>query len=551
MKLPHRIVAVLLSLLLLAGCGGNAAPVQPSTASSTPSPAAEPSSASPEDELPEGALEAMAELARLYETCCQGRTLVNGCFSDGRRVYPTEHLAFGYLLEKGLLEPYKNQETGCWDVPYPLLDGVNRLFFQEVEPFYPSDLDNIAIFSGDVSGLSLPYTLGPGRDLRLERDRDDTIALTYHRRMEGKVLTPVTYQFVPHRAEEIPPELADLFAPGDTVYQIAGVTQRPDLLPGCAADIVEISTAEELLAAAERINAGDFADIHNTYRLTADIDLAGVAWTPMGRNLPVLEDGDERDPNPAGFSGTFDGQGHTIRNLTITEEQGRALMGWTAQNSPEQNYCGAGLFYAIGTEGVVQDLVLENASVLMPLEWPRAGGCAVGIVAAFCRGELRNVAVQGEVQGMDGVGGLAGTLTGPNFSQAGDTGVITGCTFDGKVTGHSDVGGLVGALHFGTLRNSTAYGVVTAAPVDNPYPEQIPGNIGGVVGHSVGGIVDNCHGGAEVRTLVSSRCVGGFCGLAEGGGICSSSVDAAKTAGWEPVDAYYRLEPEYPEVRVS
>ena len=47
---------------------------------------------------------------------------------------------------------------------------------------------------------------------------------------------------------------------------------------------IEIATAEELLAAAQRINQGREEELRDTYLLTADIDLAGAEWTPMGMN---------------------------------------------------------------------------------------------------------------------------------------------------------------------------------------------------------------------------------------------------------------------------
>ena len=52
--------------------------------------------------------------------------------------------------------------------------------------------------------------------------------------------------------------------------------------------VIEISTAEELLAAAERINESGYLQQNDTYLLTADIDLTGVEWTPIGFNKRVL-----------------------------------------------------------------------------------------------------------------------------------------------------------------------------------------------------------------------------------------------------------------------
>ena len=48
----------------------------------------------------------------------------------------------------------------------------------------------------------------------------------------------------------------------------------------------------------------DSDSLSKSYYLTADIDLSGWDWTPIGTSLP--------------FTGTFDGQGYVIKNLKIT-----------------------------------------------------------------------------------------------------------------------------------------------------------------------------------------------------------------------------------------
>jgi hypothetical protein len=76
-----------------------------------------------------------------------------------------------------------------------------------------------------------------------------------------------------------------------------------------------ISTVEQLAGLARIVNrpnsvnspAGGPPFGGKTIRLAADINLAGIEWTPIG-------DGS------AAFGGTFDGGGHTIANLTITEK---------------------------------------------------------------------------------------------------------------------------------------------------------------------------------------------------------------------------------------
>ena len=82
---------------------------------------------------------------------------------------------------------------------------------------------------------------------------------------------------------------------------------------------ITITTAEEL--------AGMANDLTADYILDADIDLAGIAWNPIGTYKPSGESEEEQEipASDAAFTGTFDGQGHTIRNLTIVGEDGIAV----------------------------------------------------------------------------------------------------------------------------------------------------------------------------------------------------------------------------------
>ncbi len=64
-----------------------------------------------------------------------------------------------------------------------------------------------------------------------------------------------------------------------------------------------INTAEELAGLADIVNSGTYAFAGATITLTADLDLSGHNWTSIGQDPP--------------FSGTFDGDGYTISNMTM------------------------------------------------------------------------------------------------------------------------------------------------------------------------------------------------------------------------------------------
>lgn len=66
----------------------------------------------------------------------------------------------------------------------------------------------------------------------------------------------------------------------------------------------EIGTADELFWFAEQVNSGNTSV---SAALTGDIDLGGKAWTPIGGGEWA-------------FSGTFDGNGHTVAGLSVTAD---------------------------------------------------------------------------------------------------------------------------------------------------------------------------------------------------------------------------------------
>lgn len=133
--------------------------------------------------------------------------------------------------------------------------------------------------------------------------------------------------------------------------------------------------------------------------LTADIDLTGKEWTPIGR--------------PRGYTGTFDGQGHTITGLNI---------------SPSED--AAALFHQINGDGTVMNLQLKDVTYNGVTAM---GGIAHGnygtITACSVTGTLTNRTNNGHV------GGIAAT----------NLGTITACWFSGTITGGSSIGGIAGS----------------------------------------------------------------------------------------------------------
>lgn len=141
-------------------------------------------------------------------------------------------------------------------------------------------------------------------------------------------------------------------------------------------------------------------------------------WTmPIGRW--VSEDG---VTSGVAFSGTFEGNGHTISGLYISLNSKKAF-NW-------------GLFAK--TKGTIKNLSLKNSYIA-----GLAGGNVGSIASSLEGGTLENV-YSNAILDVDTVriGGLTGLIEGRNMES-----VITNCWFDGGVTGRERVGGFVGNIN--------------------------------------------------------------------------------------------------------
>jgi hypothetical protein len=218
---------------------------------------------------------------------------------------------------------------------------------------------------------------------------------------------------------------------------------------GIPADPYQIWTLQEMNAIGTNSSNWD-----KCYKLMADIDMSALLRTPYN----II--GNEAAP----FTGTFDGNGHVIRNLTYTHSGGGYV----------------GLFGYTGSSSFIQNLGVEDAAI--------SGSVAVtGVLAGRNSGIIQSCYVTGSVSSSVDLGGMAGRNMGTisfchaNVSVNGANGIgglvgynpgsISNCYATGAVTGNDYVGGLV-AFHDGPqLSNCYATGTVTGT-----------GNVGGLVG---------------------------------------------------------------------
>ena len=227
-----------------------------------------------------------------------------------------------------------------------------------------------------------------------------------------------------------------------------------------------VTSADGLMNIAKLVNGGK-TDINIT--LTADIDLTGKDWTPIGTDYDNS------------YKGTFDGGGHTITGLTFTTND---------------EY--AGLFGWLNRAGTVKNVVMEGVQITSNQIY----GGSIGGVVGYSWGTIENCSVSGSVSGTVYVGGVVGVQIG---------GSITGCSSSATVKGTVDVGGVAGQTNSSaTLTACYATGNVTLEI--NPK-KNIAG--GGLVGMNAGSSLLACYATGNVTSTGSSTGyvhIGGFLG---------------------------------------
>ena len=292
-------------------------------------------------------------------------------------------------------------------------------------------------------------------------------------------------------------------------------------------------------------------DLTAHYQLTANIDLSeNKSWTPIGKFAGTAEDPDMPDPSVA-FTGTFNGGGHTISNLKITDTA-------TAR--------GVGLFGCTAGSAVISDLTVKNAAVSA-----KAGNgvaAVVGMALQTNDAAIKNVALVGDntISGISMVGGIVGggycgvesctasadivLLSGAGNSAGilagGMSDMGTGCSIvscdvtggaisvgDGSGGSVSVVGGLAGcATDYKAIKNCSVDNVTITAPKGSVM-------IGGLVG-AAGKITEGAMAAdARSATLIEGCAVSGLTMKADGASRIGGIVGSGFYFSTEPYLSYY------------
>ena len=235
---------------------------------------------------------------------------------------------------------------------------------------------------------------------------------------------------------------------------------------GTPEDPFLISTPEDLKAMSDtdRLGRGT-ADLvfcaQASYRLTADIDMAGYDWKPIG------------DSSVRIFRGYFNGGGHTIYNLrnTTINSTAKGLFGWLAGSVHDLNLSNVNFQgYPIGTEGAIGGVV-----GVLYAKYDSGTFISGGVIENVNVSGVITVGNTGTTNGRN-AGGIVGVVAAPNAR-------ISGCSFNGDIVGvtlYADfLGGIVGYVNnYGTnltVENCFSSGTITRPGTGSAYIGKIAG----------------------------------------------------------------------------
>ncbi|GGE52126.1 hypothetical protein GCM10007421_28200 [Halopseudomonas oceani] len=242
------------------------------------------------------------------------------------------------------------------------------------------------------------------------------------------------------------------------------------------------------------------SDLNANYAVGSNIDLGSISnWQPVG--------GSDR------FTGTFNGLGHTLSNITI--------------NRSGTDF--VGLFGATASGSVIRDIGLVGGNV--------SGRNHVGGLVGVSSGIISNAYATGSIEGTGRVGGLVGFNQSGTIINAYATGSVKGSdNYIGGLVGYNQgtinnayatgdvegsgefVGGLVGASSSGTINNAYATGSVSGRKV-----------VGGLVGEHRSGTLSNVYATGSVEG--SDNFVGGLVGYNNSGTISNAYATGSVKGG--------------------
>lgn len=319
---------------------------------------------------------------------------------------------------------------------------------------------------------------------------------------------------------------------------------------GTAGNPYRITTVSELISLRNLVNEANEAYNAACYILTADLDLSGLEWIPIGTVLPFTGSS-KLDEDAILFKGVFDGNGKMISNLTIdNREYGQGLFGAVKyaviKNLTMRNVQLRANSYSGGLIGLASVSTIENCHVSGKIDCFFQSGSSAGIIGGIVgkaekneareKNSIRNCSNTADVSvTTSGAGGIVGqisasygsneiincTNTGTIFSYHGGLGGITGfanntditnCRNTGNVTGQGRCGGIAGDF-YGNMKNCSNSGNIKTESSEWPDVSVEHSGGGGIVGQSRLSTIVGCRNTGSVSSSQFAR-IGGIVGFA-------------------------------------
>lgn len=225
-----------------------------------------------------------------------------------------------------------------------------------------------------------------------------------------------------------------------------GFSARPDA-PAQAAGSVLIGTADELIGLSQSVADGNNR-LGETFELTADIDLTGTDFFPIGSDNA--------------FHGSFDGKGYTV-TLGLSDYRKCAFIG------------------TLGSSGVLKNLTLRGSV---------SGNVLTAGAVAENEGVITNCISYVNVTNYGSAQSYSGGIAAVNRNN------VSLCVNAGRIESSFNVGGIVGNLT-GSLTSSVAFGSVASSG-------STALNVGGVAGIASGRMTD-CYAYSSVVVSATSK----------------------------------------------
>ena len=194
------------------------------------------------------------------------------------------------------------------------------------------------------------------------------------------------------------------------------------------AKFITISSAEDL----DNLRK----DMTASYVLDSDIDMTGRDFVPFG----IVN-----NTTAGKFTGTFDGQGHTIKGLKYdVSDKGEVGLFSQTENA------------------TIKNLIIEGA-------YFKGNANVGGIVGQMYRTTITDCAVLNSyIEGRDHVGAIAGEIAQTKVGDSYEGGTITNCFSDARIkTREFQAGGMLGTIHCGTVEKNLFTGTVEGREGDN------------------------------------------------------------------------------------